>query len=131
MFCSVLRWHTAAQPRQLGNRDVDRSGVHSGGTRAGCAQRWRVSWSRTALVLLAIPPEIPADIAAIYQFNAEAFISGVEARHVDALRANGNLLLSLVAEADGEFVGHISFSPVAIDSEASSQLLLMVSGLRP
>ncbi len=51
MFCSVLRWPPAAQPRQLGNRDVDRSGVSardgavaavggsikSGGNTGGCA----------------------------------------------------------------------------------------------
>ena len=51
MFCSVLRWPPEAQPRQLENRDVDRSGVSardgaaavvggsfkSGGNTGGCA----------------------------------------------------------------------------------------------
>ena len=77
---------------------------------------------------LAIRPEIPADIPAIYQLNAAAFGSDAEARLVDALRANGALLLSLVAEADGELVGHIAFSPVVIDSEESS---LVGVGLAP
>jgi putative acetyltransferase len=79
-------------------------------------------------VLLAIRSEIPADIPAIYQLNAAAFHSDAEARLVDALRANGALLLSLVAEADGELVGHIGFSPVVIDSQAS---LLVGVGLAP
>jgi putative acetyltransferase len=35
---------------------------------------------------------------------------------VDALRAAGALTLSLVAEADGEIVGHIAFSPVVVSS---------------
>ena len=76
----------------------------------------------------AIRPEIPADLSAIYQLNAAAFGRDAEARLVDALRANGALLLSLVAEADGELVGHIAFSSVVIDSEASP---LVGVGLAP
>lgn len=71
---------------------------------------------------LAIRLEVPADIPAIYQLHAAAFKSDAEARLVGALRTNGALLLSLVAEADGELVGHIAFSAVVIDSEASSQV---------
>jgi len=71
-------------------------------------------------VQLAIRSELPADTPAIYQLHAAAFHSDAEARLVGALRTNGALLLSLVAEADGELVGHIAFSAVVIDSEASA-----------
>lgn len=77
---------------------------------------------------LAIRSEVPADIPVIYQLTAAAFNSDAEARLVGALRASGALLLSLVAEADGELVGHIAFSPVVIDAEGSS---LVGVGLAP
>jgi len=67
-----------------------------------------------------IRSEVPADIPTVFQINAAAFDSEAEAWLVDALRASGALLLSLVAEAGGELVGHIAFSPVVIDSAASS-----------
>jgi len=64
--------------------------------------------------------ERPSDAAAIHvlteaAFQDMAYSSRTEARIVDALRAAGALTLSLVAEADGEIVGHAAFSPVAID----------------
>jgi putative acetyltransferase len=62
----------------------------------------------------AIRPEQPADAAAIHQMLAAAFPTTAEARLVDALRFNGNLLVSLVAEAAGQIVGHIAFSSVTI-----------------
>jgi predicted N-acetyltransferase YhbS len=54
----------------------------------------------------AIREEAPGDAAAIHRLNASAF--------VDALRAAGALTLSLIAEEDGEIVGHIAFSPVVV-----------------
>ena len=47
-----------------------------------------------------------------YSNNTEQFI-------IDALRAAGALTLSLVAEADGNIVGHIAFSPVSISDGSS------------
>jgi putative acetyltransferase len=61
-----------------------------------------------------IRPEQPADAAAIHELLAAAFPTPAEARLVDALRASGDLLVSLVAEAAGQTVGHIAFSPVTI-----------------
>jgi putative acetyltransferase len=61
-----------------------------------------------------IRPEQPADAAAIRELLAAAFPTPAEARLVDALRASGNLLVSLVAESVGHVVGHIAFSPVTI-----------------
>ena len=48
-------------------------------------------------------------------FEGAAYASGTEARIVDALRRDGDLALSLVAEADGQLSGHVAFSPVRID----------------
>ncbi len=66
-----------------------------------------------------IRPETPADAAAIRRVTDMAFAgashaSGTEGAIVDALRAEGTLALSLVAEAGGAVVGHVAFSPVAI-----------------
>ena len=60
-----------------------------------------------------IRDERPADIDAIRQINLVAFGRPVEARLVDELRADGDLLYSLVALEDGRIVGHIAFSPMA------------------
>ena len=52
------------------------------------------------------------DQAAIHEVHASAFPTAAEARLVDALRAAGQLAISIVAsDADG-VVGHIAFSPV-------------------
>ena len=47
-------------------------------------------------------------------FRDMPFSDGDEADLVDRLRADGDLTLSLVAERDGEIIGHIAFSPVTI-----------------
>lgn len=64
--------------------------------------------------------ERPADDAAIHELTFAAFApmpfsSGTEAPIIRALRRSGDLTLSLVAEEDGEIVGHVAFSPVTID----------------
>jgi putative acetyltransferase len=61
-----------------------------------------------------IREETPADVHAIYQLNVAAFRTDAEARLVDSLRSSGGLMLSLVAELEGEVVGHIGFSPVTV-----------------
>jgi putative acetyltransferase len=58
--------------------------------------------------------EQPADLHAIHAVNAAAFETDAEARLVDALRASAGLILSLVAEVEGELVGHIAFSTVTV-----------------
>src|SRR5215472_6071880 len=63
---------------------------------------------------LKIRDEMPADATSIHALNAAAFETDAEARLVDALRAHGRLLLSLVAVEDTALVGHIAFSPVTI-----------------
>ncbi|HYH06773.1 MAG TPA: N-acetyltransferase [Thermoanaerobaculia bacterium] len=62
-----------------------------------------------------IRPERAGDEAAIFAVNARAFPTDAEARIVDAVRAAGAALVSLVAEDDdGRIVGHILFSPVTV-----------------
>jgi putative acetyltransferase len=66
-----------------------------------------------------IRPELPSDIETIHHLTEEAFsrtsyTSGTEQHIIDALRQAGALTLSLVAEVDGQVVGHIAFSPVTV-----------------
>ena len=62
-----------------------------------------------------IRPETSADFPAIWRVNFEAFDRPAEADLVNVLRAEGVATISLVAEQDGEIVGHILFSPVQVD----------------
>lgn len=66
-----------------------------------------------------IRPETPADIDAIRDITLAAFKTlevSNQTEHfiVAALRAADALTLSLVAERDGQVVGHIAFSPVVL-----------------
>lgn len=69
------------------------------------------------------------DEAAIHRVTERAFIDhphseGTEPAIVDALRAYGDLTLSLVAEADGEIVGHVAFSPAELSNGDGGWLAL-------
>lgn len=61
-----------------------------------------------------IRAETPEDIGAIRSVVEASFPTAAEARLVDALRAAGDLSLSLVAIGAGRVVGHIAFSPVTL-----------------
>lgn len=66
-----------------------------------------------------IRAERPGDEDIIHELTQAAFApmpysSGTEGAIIRALRANGELALSLVAEEDGEIIGHVAFSPVTI-----------------
>jgi putative acetyltransferase len=66
--------------------------------------------------------ELPKDIAGIEELTAIAFkdkpySAGTEHIIIHHLRDAGALSLSLVAEADGEIVGHVAFSKVTINGE--------------
>jgi putative acetyltransferase len=63
---------------------------------------------------LAIRDEGPADVAAVHEVERLAF-DRAGRPIVDRLRADGALAVSLVAELDGRVVGHVAFSPVAIE----------------
>jgi putative acetyltransferase len=65
--------------------------------------------------LIIIRRERPEDIKEIHSVNEQAFEDSAEARIVDTLREKCPDALSLVAEDEGEIVGHIFFSPVEIE----------------
>jgi putative acetyltransferase len=65
--------------------------------------------------MMLIREELPADIPGIHVVEALAFGRSLEADLVDALRAHGKVTLSLVAEEDGQIIGHVLFSPGHID----------------
>jgi putative acetyltransferase len=65
--------------------------------------------------------ETPADHEAIRRINHEGFDHRTEeSKLVDLLRERGELILSLVAEDDGEVVAHIAFSPMTIEGAPAS-----------
>ena len=78
--------------------------------------------------MLIIRMETEADRIAVRQVNEEAFGRVNEAELVEALRKNARPQISLVAELDGQIVGHIFFSPVRIEEGASAFTAL---GLAP
>lgn len=76
-----------------------------------------------------IRSEEPRDIAAIREINIAAFRDhpySQQTEHliVEALRADGALDISLVAEVDGEVVGHVAFSRATVGDAAEGWYLL-------
>lgn len=63
---------------------------------------------------IVIRPETPADLKAIHRIEAAAFQGEAHAILVNNLRADGALLLSHVAEQDGNLVGHAAYSLLTI-----------------
>jgi putative acetyltransferase len=63
-----------------------------------------------------IRPEQPDDREAVRRVHRLAFGREEEAGLVDALRGGGYARVSLVAEADGDLVGHILFSDLRIET---------------
>ena len=83
-----------------------------------------------------IRPETPADHSAIRDVTRAAFENAphsqqTEAAIIDALRAANALVLSLVAEQDGQIVGHIAFSKVLIDGQDHNWLGLGPVSVHP
>ena len=68
-----------------------------------------------------IRAERPGDEAAIHNVTEIAFANhphseGTEPAIIEILRATGELALSLVAEIEGEVVGHVAFSPAILSN---------------
>lgn len=68
--------------------------------------------------------ERATDIEAITEVTIAAFKNHLISNHteqfiINALRAAGALTISLVAEIDGQVVGHIAFSPVTVSDGAT------------
>ncbi|MEW6323455.1 MAG: N-acetyltransferase [Acidobacteriota bacterium] len=72
--------------------------------------------------MIEIRDERPWDADAVRDVNCQAFGQDQEGRIVDALRAHGGVLVSLVAVADGMVVGHIMFSPLTVGAVAGAAL---------
>lgn len=69
----------------------------------------------------------PKDYPAARRVNLAAFETPAEANLVETLRRQAEGVISLVAEEEGEIVGHIMFSPVTL----SGQPDLKIMGLGP
>ena len=67
-----------------------------------------------------IRPETEHDFTAIQQVNRLAFDRDAEAQLVNDLRAGGYVNLSLIAELEGQIVGHILFSDLQIIGPAET-----------
>ena len=74
-------------------------------------------------MLIEIREERPNDVAAVRDLNRRAFGQDQESNIVDALRANGAALLSLVATLNDQVVGHIMYSPVSVTGNVSGTAL--------
>ena len=85
--------------------------------------------SKKSFSPIIIRREIPDDIPEIHELNIEAFDGPGEARVVDQLRKSCDPFLSIVAEVNGQVVGHILFTPVRLVSDQGATLLGM--GLAP
>jgi putative acetyltransferase len=73
---------------------------------------------------LSIRTETSADVPKIETLTASAFLNAPHTGHteqyiVNALRRAGKLAVSLVAEAEGDLIGHVAISPVSISDGTS------------
>jgi putative acetyltransferase len=72
--------------------------------------------------MIEVSEEELEDIAAIREVNRRAFEQDLEANIVDALRANGAALLSLVGKVNGRVAGHIMYSPISVNGVEGAAL---------
>lgn len=78
---------------------------------------------------LSIRPEAPEDHEAVDDVVQQAFGQPDEARIVEALRGTDSFVLSLVAEEDGEVVGHVLFSRARLEDAQTSRAVLLLAPL--
>jgi len=74
-----------------------------------------------------IHTENEEDLDQIHNVNTAAFETDAEAKLVDQLRKDAPSSLSLVAEVQGDVVGHIMFSPVTLSDAPEKKIM----GLAP
>ncbi|MGI9330400.1 MAG: GNAT family N-acetyltransferase [Gammaproteobacteria bacterium] len=71
--------------------------------------------------LIIRPQNRAEDLAAIGGINAMAFGKGGGTPAFQALRTSAHDIVSLVAERQGEVIGHVFFSPVTLESDPPLQ----------
>ncbi|HEX5102251.1 MAG TPA: N-acetyltransferase [Pirellulaceae bacterium] len=76
-----------------------------------------------------IRPALASDELTIQAVHRHAFPTDAEARLVALLAARGKAAVSLAAEADGQIVGHMLFSPATIETPGLPPLVGL--GLAP
>lgn len=74
-----------------------------------------------------IRSEMTEDIDAIHAVVAAAFPTDSEAKLVDQIRVDGDVLISLVATVDNTVVGHVLVSPILINTQPPGRF----AGLAP
>ena len=74
-----------------------------------------------------IRTEKPKDYPTVHAVNVSAFETPAEANLVEVLRKEAHPVISLVAEDNGDILGHILFSPVSLSDHA----YLKIMGLGP
>jgi methionyl-tRNA formyltransferase len=96
-------------------RDPDpRTAARRQGADEGCGFSARNAAEGGRKSAMIIRQENPADVDAIRAVIREAFGGAQEADLVDRLRSDNDLLVSLVAEQDGQIIGHVGFSRIWI-----------------
>jgi len=105
------------------------NGFESVGDDGDDAETLRVHLECDAAVV--IRPEETADVERIRAVVASAFGSDVEADLVDRIRASPEFVpeLSLVAEVDGEVVGHVMISDAVVRHATGEREIVMLSPL--
>lgn len=76
---------------------------------------------------LIIRPERPADREAIAELNRAAFGGAEEAELVDRLRDGPKPIISIVATDGADVVGHIMFSPLAVEIDGRRPIVLALA----
>jgi len=69
---------------------------------------------------VSIRTEAPANRDAVRAVNVAAFERNAEADLVDRLRDEASPVVSLIAEREGDIVGHILFTPVTVEDDSAS-----------
>ena len=73
---------------------------------------------------LTVRHETPSDRELVYEIAVAAFGQDNEARLVEALYEADHVVLSLVAEVEGEVVGHVLFSPMTVGTETDTNVAI-------
>ncbi|HEX5038354.1 MAG TPA: N-acetyltransferase [bacterium] len=84
-------------------------------------------------MVIAVRNEVPSDAAALHRLHKEAFGREEEARLVETLRWDGDLVpgLSFVAESEGRIVGHLLFTTLSAPARSPLALALAPLSVSP